>query len=769
MKTKLSLLSLLLVVNTGAQAAHWDYPENRVILSSSEQVQQFVQQHYAESGEFKLRYQTASLLGYHYNFDVWQQGKYQAQKSLVVSTDRQHRVTRVFRSLENTVLINGEPTIAAELEHPRILDADYPPALEQGDLTAVEVSVFDPDLRTQQQIVAPSSGWNNLEEYPGAMQYQHRTVPLLKTEQGYFLRNQNVVEVDAKALLSAMPQSTDLVRDESIFATPSGISHFATSAELSSLTMDDPRFIAVMAFYHLDHSLEYIQALGYPLFSDPLKFDARGLSANNSSYYKGPQAAFFGVGGVSPDAMDADVILHELGHGIHYQIVPDWAYGHAGAIGEGFGDYWAGSYSYRQQYLDASRRGQEFELDSVFNWDGVFGNRLSTRSLWNQRARYFEHGHYRAHESVGGEIGNELWSTPLFQALKASVRLLGDGDDKVFREFDTIVLQGMYGLGRGLKMHDLAESTVLAAATLYPEKPYAEILQRHFQQHDLLKAPFISRVESKYLTDDKPLAIDIVANGRDAELEATLAIEQQTLASVQNPRTSSLTLSSELPQGLECGQPFVAELAIDYRYQPWLAQQQWHMPMTLVRGVPQLLNAPKSTDARLHDASIDEQGRFNTGQQIFSQLFLDRDVTIGKRFAIYLDIEHASMSDLAITLTSPKGEKLPLWNHQVSNGNGFKGYFTVEHDSPLAPLLGQEAWGRWSLEIIDAMEGNQGHLKAWGISPFEHYQCVDANADDRGDREETGKSSAGLLQPLTLWLLVLIFVTRAFCSRRNVS
>ncbi|POB69399.1 propeptide, peptidase, partial [Vibrio vulnificus] len=86
-----------------------------------------------------------------------------------------------------------------------------------------------------------------------------------------------------------------------------------------------------------------------------------------------------------------------------------------------------------------------------------------------------------------------------FQALKESVTLLGDGDERVFRQFDTIVLQGMYGLGRGVKMHDLAESTVLAAATLYPEKPYAEILQRHFKRHGLLKAPFTSRLESKYI------------------------------------------------------------------------------------------------------------------------------------------------------------------------------------------------------------------------------------------------------------------------------
>ncbi|POB65881.1 propeptide, peptidase, partial [Vibrio vulnificus] len=146
---------------------------------------------------------------------------------------------------------------------------------------------------------APSSGWNSMDDYPGAMEYQRRNVSLLKTDQGYFLRNRNVVEVDAKALISVETQDGVPVRDENGFAAPSGISHFAALTDLQTLDSNDPRFLAVMAFYHLDHSLEYTKTLGYALFNEPLKFDGRGLSANNSTYYKGPQAAMFGLGGVS--------------------------------------------------------------------------------------------------------------------------------------------------------------------------------------------------------------------------------------------------------------------------------------------------------------------------------------------------------------------------------------------------------------------------------------------------------------------------------------
>ncbi|MCG6406735.1 propeptide, peptidase, partial [Vibrio fluvialis] len=129
----------------------------------------------------------------------------------------------------------------------------------------------------------------------------------------------------------------------------------------------------------------------------------------------------------------------------------------------------------------------------------------------------------------------------------------------------------------------------------------------------MLKAPFTSRLESKYITDAKPLSIELVANGRAAEVEARLSLQQQILVEKQSQLTHSLTLSSELPEGLVCGQPFVAQVEADYRHQPWLAKQQWQESITLVRGVPQLVNSAQQMDARLNDAGTDAQGRFNVG------------------------------------------------------------------------------------------------------------------------------------------------------------
>jgi hypothetical protein len=127
-------------------------------------------------------------------------------------------------------------------------------------------------------------------------------------------------------------------------------------------------FEAVNAFYHIDNSLRYInQTLGItcvPLTnSGVLWFDPSGVNGDDNSYYTSGTLTF-GEGGVD-DAEDADVILHELGHGLH-----DWMTGgnasSATGLGEGNGDYWAMSYSRSLNQWTSS----EAAYNWVFSWDG---------------------------------------------------------------------------------------------------------------------------------------------------------------------------------------------------------------------------------------------------------------------------------------------------------------------------------------------------------------------------------------------------------------
>lgn len=132
----------------------------------------------------------------------------------------------------------------------------------------------------------------------------------------------------------------------------------------------DDGFEAVNAYWHLDNNLRYINTtLG--IFCKPtqnggvLRFDPHGFSGSDNSHYVGStQILAFGEGGVD-DAEDADVVLHELGHGIH-----DWLtngnLSQVNGLSEGCGDYWAQSYS---RSLNQWQPG-DAAYNWMFNWDG---------------------------------------------------------------------------------------------------------------------------------------------------------------------------------------------------------------------------------------------------------------------------------------------------------------------------------------------------------------------------------------------------------------
>lgn len=129
-------------------------------------------------------------------------------------------------------------------------------------------------------------------------------------------------------------------------------------------------FEAANAYWHLDNNLRYINlTLGIPCVPSVnggiLAFDPHGENgADNSHYDPNIQVLVFGEGGVD-DAEDADVVLHELGHGVH-----DWITGGNGSqvqgLGEGSGDYWAQSYSRSLNQWQSTDAAYHW----MFSWDG---------------------------------------------------------------------------------------------------------------------------------------------------------------------------------------------------------------------------------------------------------------------------------------------------------------------------------------------------------------------------------------------------------------
>ncbi|MGB0896309.1 MAG: T9SS type A sorting domain-containing protein [Flavobacteriaceae bacterium] len=170
-------------------------------------------------------------------------------------------------------------------------------------------------------------------------------------------------------------------------------------------TRDQSGFEAANTYYHLHESLKYInETLGITLVSlyngGVVRFDAHAHNGADQSTYGGGSLNF-GEGGID-DAECADVILHELGHGLH-DWVTNGGLSQVNGLSEGCGDYWAQSYSRSVNSWDSSHN----MYNKVFKWDG--------NSTWNGRrsdvtAIYPD-------DLVGGgpHTDGQIWATVLME------------------------------------------------------------------------------------------------------------------------------------------------------------------------------------------------------------------------------------------------------------------------------------------------------------------------------------------------------------------
>lgn len=210
-------------------------------------------------------------------------------------------------------------------------------------------------------------------------------------------------EIDFTAGVYKLKSSYVEIKD---FETPN-LGLFTQATGDFSFTRNNDAFEAVNAFYQLDKSLRYInETLGIvckpALNSGVLFFDPSGLgtvTVDNSHYVPSSDSLAFG-GGCVDDAEDADVIWHELGHGIH-----DWLTGGstASTIGEGNGDYWAQSYSRSLNQWTSANAAYQW----MFNWDGH-------NTCWAGRTTNYS-GVYPGGITGSIHTDGQIWATALMQ------------------------------------------------------------------------------------------------------------------------------------------------------------------------------------------------------------------------------------------------------------------------------------------------------------------------------------------------------------------
>jgi zinc metalloprotease ZmpB len=220
-------------------------------------------------------------------------------------------------------------------------------------------------------------------------------------------------------------------------------------------TRHDDRFEQVMAYYWITESEKYLQRLGFGVWLPPVNMQPQRVRINQLGYDNSFASDHpvlelrFGKGGVD-DAEDAEVILHEYGHAIHFSQGFSFASEEAGAISEGFGDYWAGTVSDVVSRADGvvSRE----PLACIADWDSV----SYTSDVPHCLRRLDTNLHYPA--DLSGEVHHDgqIWSRALFDIRKALGNLTAD----------TIIVDAQFNFP-GTSMPDLARRTVATAQLLY--------------------------------------------------------------------------------------------------------------------------------------------------------------------------------------------------------------------------------------------------------------------------------------------------------------
>jgi hypothetical protein len=233
---------------------------------------------------------------------------------------------------------------------------------------------------------------------------------------------------------------------------------------------DDDRFEQVMGYYWVTQAQLYLQGLGFGSELRPINAEQQDVrintwGADNSYSWDKHDVLRFGKGGVD-DAEDAEVILHEYGHAVQDSQQTPFGYGftaEAGAIGEGFGDYFAGTVSAHVSPTP--------DPECIADWDATWYDPTAPHCLRRLDANL----HYpedldlaRIHRS------GQIWSQALWQIRTALGPL----------KADRIIFEAGFHYGASPTMPSAAAATIAVAESMYG-RATANVVRQKFAERGL--------------------------------------------------------------------------------------------------------------------------------------------------------------------------------------------------------------------------------------------------------------------------------------------
>lgn len=225
----------------------------------------------------------------------------------------------------------------------------------------------------------------------------------------------------------------------------------------------DRRFEQVMAYHHIDRVQRYVRSLGFTnVRAGVQKANCHAHAEDNSYYYPETKRIEFGDGGVD-DAEDADTIVHEYGHAIQDDQVPNFGESKEGAaMGEGFGDYLATSV----------KSDQVFQIECLMSWDGIV-DATGEPSFYR---RMDSTKHY-PEDMVGEEHDDgEIWAACLWQLNRAIGAEIAD----------RLILEHHFLLSPQSRFLDAVEALRLSDRNLYGGA-HEDVLRKIFTDRGVLR------------------------------------------------------------------------------------------------------------------------------------------------------------------------------------------------------------------------------------------------------------------------------------------
>ncbi len=487
-------------------------------------------------------------------------------------------------------------------------------------------------------------------------------------------------------------------------------------------------FNDAMTYFHIDQSQRYMQSLGFTgskaIQDGSIQVDSDGVDGGDNSFFSPADNHLeFGHGGVD-DNEDADVILHEYGHAIQWDINNNWDGGDTGAMGEGFGDYWAGSYSY------STPNGQIFNPAWVFTWDGH-------NSFWPGRQmdrtdfQYDPNATYGAHDEVGGVLGDELWSTPLFQSL---VSLMAAGVPR--SQVDQIVLESHFGLGTGMRMPEMAQATVDAAAALFPSGDHANVFLSKFVEVNILQDGLalgevsFTETEGDGVADPgETLSLtlplknnnNVTATAINGSLSTTTAgvtvpVNASSYANLAPAATgnNSTAYTVAIPEAHVCGTPIALHLQANYSTG---SNRSDGFDFEIPVGERELSSVTSSTPVAIPDD--------NPTGATATLVVSGTGRTVSSGFKLGVNISHTYRGDLQLDLTSPAGTTVRVLESSNDGSEDYIGDFPGDFEpaNSLDAFVGEPLDGTWSLKVVDTVGEDVGTLNAWSLRNYGPWDC----------------------------------------------